>query len=189
MRSKKAFTLIEIICVIAILSVMAAILMPVFVKARLATKATAAKLNLKGFWQGLVIYQGDNEEKVAYGLPEDMGLPPINDGWRDFVNQYTGNHVNGWATKQQFLPCGDSAPADARKDGLWYMPGMKMDWEHEVENRKDDTVVIFDKNCNISGTRVLCQFCDKRSIGVTLGGRIKDRSNTNFPVFDQRFYQ
>lgn len=189
MNRKQAFTIIEILCVIAILSVLAAILFPVFARAKLETKATSAKLNLKGFWQGLMIYQADNDEKTDYGLPEEMGLPPANKGWIDFVNQYTGDHRDGWQTKKQYLPCGSRVDPLADLDGLWYMPAMHMDWGREVVKRQADTVVVFDKNCNDSDTRIMCQFCTKRSIGVTLGGAIKDKVDANWMVFDQRFYQ
>lgn len=187
--TKKAFTLIEILCVIVILSVLAAILMPVFVKAKLETKAGAAGMNLKGFWQGLMIYQSDNDARVDYGAPEQMGLPPIHEGWQEFINQYTGDYTVGWDHKKQYLPCGSQDQGDLHGIGLYYMPGMKDDWPKEIVKRQEDTVVMMDKNCNVPGTRLLCQFCEKRSIGVTLGGRVKDRTNRNWNVLDQKFYQ
>jgi len=187
--NRKGFSLIEILCVIVILSVLAAILMPVFVKAKMETKASAARMNLKGFWQGLMIYQSDNESKVEYGQPDEMGLPSVHYGWLNFVNDYTGDNSYGWEKKKQFLPCGSQDEGDLHGIGLFYMPGMMDDWRKEVTKREEDTVVMMDKNCNVPGTRLLCQFCEKRSIGVTLGGKIKDRINANWHVTDQKFYQ
>jgi prepilin-type N-terminal cleavage/methylation domain-containing protein len=184
----KAFTLIEILCLIVILSVLSAILFPVFAKANISAKAGSAKQNLHGFWLGIKIYQSDNDERSEAGEPENMGLPPVNRGWVEFVNNYTGDHHDGWINKKQFLPCG-SRTNEVDSDGLWYMPQNQADWKKEVEKRGEDTVLIFDKNCNMWGTRVMCQFCSKRSIGVTLGGSLKDRTNSDWPAYDQRFYQ
>ena len=185
---KRAFTLIEIICVIVILSVLSAVLFPVFAKAKLSAKAGAAKQNLHRFWLAMKIYQSDNEDGIGFGLPEQMGLPPINRGWINFVNDYTGDHHDGWQTKKQFLPCG-SKTNEMDSDGLWYMPQNQADWLTQVQKHLENTVVMFDKNCNTWGTRVMCQFCSKRSIGVTLEGSLRDRTGSDWPAYDQRFYQ
>lgn len=186
---RKGFTLIELISVIVIFAVLAAILMPVFAKAKLESKASASKLNIKGFWQGLVLYQADNDQKTDYGTPENMGLPPVRGGWFNFVNQYTGDPTYGWSTKKKYVPCGTDNDEDLPGLGITYMPGMYDDWIKEVVKLQENTVVMMDKNCNVKGTRVLCQFCQKRSIGVTLGGEVRDKKNSNWSVLEQEFYQ
>jgi type II secretory pathway pseudopilin PulG len=185
---KKPFSLVELICVAIILAIMSTVLMPVFASARLSSKASSAKANLRTFWQGMILYQSNYDEKVPFGRPEDMGLPPTAIGFSKFVNAFTKDNNNSWDTKSKFLPCGKSV-GDEEIIGLGYMPLIRNDWNREVTIRQGNTVLIFDKNCNLPDTRVMCQFCDKRSIGITLSGAIKDRINADWKVYDQHFYQ
>jgi len=168
---------------------MAAILTPVFIKAKFESKVGAAKLNLKGFWQGLTLYQSDYDPKLEYGSVEDMGLPSVHDGWLNFVNQYTGDFTNGFQTKQQFLPCGQLDRAGMESVGLFYMANNLSDWPKNVEKYRENTVIIFDGNCNSGGTKWLSQKMQKRSIGVALSGKLRDKSHRELIAVDQRFYQ
>jgi prepilin-type N-terminal cleavage/methylation domain-containing protein len=184
----KGFSLIELICVAVILSVLGSILMPVFARAKLGSKAESAKGNLRGFWKAMMIYQSNYDEKVPFGLPEDMGLPSAPQHFNSFLEDFTGDHHQTWDTKSKYLPCGKNV-GDLDFDGLGYMPFVKGDWEYQVSNLKVNTVLLYDKNCNVPGTRVMCQFCDKRSIGITLGGAIRDKTNSDWKVYSQHFYQ
>ena len=185
---KQAFTLVEVLCVIVILSILSAILFPVFASAKMASKVGAAKQNLHGFWLGLKIYQADHEEKVEFGPAEEMGLPLASDDWFNYVKDYTKNYSSGWAEKQQYLPCGLSLTEDDW-EGLGYMPLNLTDFPRDILKYENDTVILFDKNCNARGTRITCQFCRKRSIGITLGGAIRDRTNSEWLTDNQKFYR
>jgi prepilin-type N-terminal cleavage/methylation domain-containing protein len=59
---RRAFTLIELLVVIAIIAILAAILFPVFARAKLAAKKTADLSNLKQIGNGIVLYMGDNDD-------------------------------------------------------------------------------------------------------------------------------
>jgi prepilin-type N-terminal cleavage/methylation domain-containing protein/prepilin-type processing-associated H-X9-DG protein len=59
---KRGFTLIELLVVIAIIAILAAILFPVFAKAREAARATACKNNLKQIGTGMAMYVQDYDE-------------------------------------------------------------------------------------------------------------------------------
>jgi prepilin-type N-terminal cleavage/methylation domain-containing protein/prepilin-type processing-associated H-X9-DG protein len=61
-RSQRAFTLIELLVVIAIIAILAAILFPVFARAREAARATACKSNLRQLATGLMMYVQDHDE-------------------------------------------------------------------------------------------------------------------------------
>ncbi|MHB0999924.1 MAG: type II secretion system protein [Armatimonadota bacterium] len=65
MRSnKKGFTLIELLVVIAIIAILAAILFPVFAKAREAARATACISNCKQLGTALAMYTGEEEDML-----------------------------------------------------------------------------------------------------------------------------
>jgi prepilin-type N-terminal cleavage/methylation domain-containing protein/prepilin-type processing-associated H-X9-DG protein len=65
MRSKKAFTLIELLVVIAIIALLAAILFPVFSRARENARRASCQSNLKQIGLGMLQYSQDYDERLA----------------------------------------------------------------------------------------------------------------------------
>lgn len=59
---KRAFTLIELLVVIAIIAILAAILFPVFARAREAARATSCRSNLRQMGNAWVMYAQDYDE-------------------------------------------------------------------------------------------------------------------------------
>jgi prepilin-type N-terminal cleavage/methylation domain-containing protein/prepilin-type processing-associated H-X9-DG protein len=60
---KRGFTLIELLVVIAIIAILAAILFPVFARARESARRTSCSNNIKQIVIGLKSYIGDNDEQ------------------------------------------------------------------------------------------------------------------------------
>jgi len=65
-RSVSAFTLIELLVVIAIIAILAAILFPVFAKARSQARKTVGLSNLKELGLGTMMYVQDYDETFPY---------------------------------------------------------------------------------------------------------------------------
>lgn len=97
---KKAFTLIELLVVIAIIAVLAAILFPVFARAKESAKGTTCLSGLRQFSMGMVMYLTDYDDtfhkganirsNAAYGF----GQHPDIDGWAEwpwFYGPYVKN--------------------------------------------------------------------------------------------------
>lgn len=59
MRKRKGFTLIELMIVIAIIAILAAVLVPNFMRAREASRLTACKSNLKNISTSVETYAND----------------------------------------------------------------------------------------------------------------------------------
>jgi prepilin-type N-terminal cleavage/methylation domain-containing protein/prepilin-type processing-associated H-X9-DG protein len=74
---RKAFTLIELLVVIAIIAILAAILFPVFAKARAQARKTVGISNLKQLALGTMMYSQDYDEKWPY---YNWGLMSCTDG-------------------------------------------------------------------------------------------------------------
>ena len=66
-QNKTAFTLIELLIVIAIIAILATILFPVFATAREKARQTACASNLKQFGIALLQYEQDYDEFVPAG--------------------------------------------------------------------------------------------------------------------------
>ncbi len=65
--NKKGFTLIELLVVIAIIAILAAILFPVFAKAREKARQTSCLSNLKQIGLGTMMYAGNYDEVLPQG--------------------------------------------------------------------------------------------------------------------------
>ena len=71
---RSAFTLIELLVVIAIIAILAAILFPVFARARENARRSSCQSNLKQIGLGFAQYTQDYDEKFPIGRADDENL-------------------------------------------------------------------------------------------------------------------
>jgi len=65
MKQENGFTLVELLVVVAVVAVLAAILMPVFVTAKHSGHASACKSNMKQIGMALLLYAGDHDDTFS----------------------------------------------------------------------------------------------------------------------------
>lgn len=82
---RNAFTLIELLIVISIIAILAAILFPVIAQAKVAAKRTSAVSNLRQLSVAVTLYVMDNE---AYPMHSSVGVVPSR-RWADNLLVYT----------------------------------------------------------------------------------------------------
>jgi prepilin-type N-terminal cleavage/methylation domain-containing protein/prepilin-type processing-associated H-X9-DG protein len=85
---RKGFTLIELLVVIAIIAILAAILFPVFARAREKARATSCLSNVKQLTLGIKMYNQDYDEMLIPGnIGTALGVLP----WTRLVEPYVKN--------------------------------------------------------------------------------------------------
>lgn len=85
MRTKRGFTLIELLVVIAIIAILAAILFPVFARARETARSSSCLSNLKQLGTAAQLYIQDFDGRFFPG-GQNVGITP-----RDRLDPYTKN--------------------------------------------------------------------------------------------------
>jgi prepilin-type N-terminal cleavage/methylation domain-containing protein/prepilin-type processing-associated H-X9-DG protein len=91
MKRKKGFTLIELLVVIAIIAILAAILFPVFARARENARRASCQSNLKQIGLGALQYAQDYDEQLVgsyYGTTDNMSNNTTNYKWMDATFPY-----------------------------------------------------------------------------------------------------
>ncbi len=75
---KRAFTLIELLVVIAIIAILAAILFPVFARAKVAAKSAATSSNLRQLGLSVMLYAGDHDDYTPLYETPQLHVNPQN---------------------------------------------------------------------------------------------------------------
>jgi prepilin-type N-terminal cleavage/methylation domain-containing protein/prepilin-type processing-associated H-X9-DG protein len=92
-RRKNGFTLIELLVVIAIIAILAAILFPVFAKAREKARTATCQSNLRQVLQAMKMYSTDNEgwETPAFKYVDNRKYLYW---WQDLLQPYYKNYAS-----------------------------------------------------------------------------------------------
>lgn len=95
MRRRKlfsGFTLIELLVVIAIIAILAAILFPVFAKAREKARQASCASNEKQIGLAVMQYTQDNEEIMPSGRMSPTKTDNTGGNWQDIIQPYTKSY-------------------------------------------------------------------------------------------------
>ncbi len=87
MCTRRAFTLIELLVVIAIIAILAAILFPVFSRAREKARQASCQSNEKQVLLAIAMYSQDHDELLCMAY---MGQPGYYNDWNDPTNKWFG---------------------------------------------------------------------------------------------------
>jgi prepilin-type N-terminal cleavage/methylation domain-containing protein len=175
-----AFTLIEVICVIIILSVLVAMLAPVAVRVKDASKRAAAMSNLRQLYVSFDLYRTDYDGQDVYGPASAMGLPDISmiygtPGPSALFPKTEGS----WAS-----PCGqhpDTLPLDRAGTNLSYFATDLKDeyWPTYAPQKGPAAVFLADENCNPPSVVIGTEYYPTFHLGVTIDGTVRRKTCTN----------
>jgi type IV pilus assembly protein PilA len=97
LRSKKGFTLIELMIVVAIIGILAAIAIPNFLRFQAKSKQSEAKGNLAGIFTGQTSYQAENNR---FGSLSEIAWAPIGTSIR--YTYFSGTDVAGFVASPAY---------------------------------------------------------------------------------------
>ena len=143
MQKKKGFTLIELLVVIAIIAILAAILFPVFARAREQARKTSCASNLRQLGLGFAMYVQDYDER----MPQVWnGQWNVNAGqqlnWGPAIYPYTKN-------KQIYVCPSDSSGHSSSYLGNNYVGTVKI----AIIPRPSEQVILMDGSIDDDCTR------------------------------------
>lgn len=123
--NRRGFTLVELLVVIAIIAILAAILFPVFARAREKARQTSCASNLKGFMTAILMYSNDNDSMMPLAISgsDQVGSVPAKaNGWSEFgVHAEIMPYVKSDGVFQCPSDSGFTAGATP-KSGGWTLP-------------------------------------------------------------------
>ena len=124
-NNQRAFTLIELLLVIAIIAILAAILFPVFAQAKAAAKKASDLSNIKQLTTASIMYLADYDD---FFVANGEGMVPTNAGNWSTMQPWTGQtdfYGNQWGAG-----AGGNPPSQAP---LGFMdPGVVQNWGRET---------------------------------------------------------
>src|SRR5687768_7420355 len=118
-RRSRGFTLIELLVVIAIIAILAAILFPVFARAREAARRTGCASNMKQVTTAILMYSQDYDELMPYqhlGDVCDYGKA-TSSVWINGTMPYVKNKQVFWCPSADKWP---PQPTDISDSVYWY---------------------------------------------------------------------
>ena len=130
-RSERGFTLIELLVVIAIIAILAAILFPVFIKAKEASKTTSCASREHQLSLAVLAYVDDHDGWMVPAFTETSQWDEDTAWtWRYSVMSYINNRTIMWC------------PSDPRTAATWNVPQME---------GKDDIASSYGINMDVAG--------------------------------------
>jgi prepilin-type N-terminal cleavage/methylation domain-containing protein/prepilin-type processing-associated H-X9-DG protein len=143
-RARRGFTLIELLVVIAIIAILAAILFPVFARARENARRASCQSNLKQIALGVKQYTQDYDEKLPLEYAELTGNGVFNgatadEGWTDLLQPYLKSI--------QIFQCPSETQAPGADDGAAYTDY----WYNQNLSNKSEAAIEYSSLCILNG--------------------------------------
>jgi prepilin-type N-terminal cleavage/methylation domain-containing protein len=174
MKGAKGFSLVELLCVIAILCLLAALTYPAFNQVRERAKVTSCGSNLRQIAMAMSQYASEYGGDGVYGDTYSMGLPPF-----PFTGLQQIRVFKCQAVPSEVIP----SPKTFPYMGQFTEPDQdhsQPKWADYAIAFKDEAITWYDFNHNSIDVPIEAELATKLGLGVTLGGSLVTRRRTGF---------
>jgi prepilin-type N-terminal cleavage/methylation domain-containing protein/prepilin-type processing-associated H-X9-DG protein len=145
-RKPRGFTLIELLVVIAIIAILAAILFPVFARARENARRASCQSNLKQIGLGVAQYTQDYDESYPIPYSQVTSSPAAWATWRQIIQPYVKS--------TQLFRC-PSNTRDASDGAAGTYPAVPVNYSMNVRFIPDETRKVALSAVDSPSTRIL----------------------------------
>lgn len=144
--TRRGFTLIELLVVIAIIAILAAILFPVFAKAREKARQATCASNLKQIGNAIMMYSQDYDEALV-PMQVNFGFTINNSTyytWEMLIGPYTsGEKAGAWGVWEAKMPsCFQCPSANKQTDWAYTNYGISRYLAQLATGMKSDPVIL-----------------------------------------------
>ncbi|HRF60427.1 MAG TPA: type II secretion system protein [Fimbriimonadaceae bacterium] len=173
MRRRRGITLLEILTVAGVLAILAAILTPVFARARESAHRTTCAQNLKNYHLAIALYRQDEGRDGVYGTWPEMGLPHVH----TISAMKLGLQCHG----VNIIRCSGPSLGYTFQYGVKVQPpATDLEWKKYVLDFKDRAMLVVDQNHALSCP--VTPLSLNRGIGITLAGNVITRIRRGDPT-------
>jgi len=172
MKKRGGFSLIEVAVVVGIVVVLAAVLLPVFARAKESALITESALKQRQFHQAFMLYQADHGGHTgAFGPASASNLPN---------HHYFGEPLKPYGITIEFrkTPCGSKAPFGAGWIASHVSDELGTSWVVNSPIYRENSLMIFDDNCNPGNEAAYSPHKLKRGLGILYSGAVIRKWNT-----------
>lgn len=172
--TRRAFTLIELLVCIAIIAILAAIMVPVFARAKKSAHQARSVSNLRQLGVLINLYRDEQGGGSSTGSPDAMALP-VGDAFFEL-----------WSTKASGLRATQRGPCAPYYDYLYYVPGFGGnawdDWGLYSEKVNGHVILAADFTFNTKKDIEQVAF-PKFGLGVFIDTSVKARRRATDPIY------
>jgi hypothetical protein len=169
--------MIELLTVISILMLLAAIISPTLLLAKQNAKQTASKLKLKQAQQAVAIYMVDYSDLPTYARPDSQV----------YITTFFGIGPEAFRS-----PCGVKNFADGSSDFIvsyLYIWGGNPESAEEIQHYEEKSLLFVDVDCNPNAEIRRQAYTEKLAIAVTMGGNIMQKNGYGYPWQHKFWYK
>jgi|GEM_PF-1200420 len=175
----RGFTLLEIVMVMSILALLAALLYPVFQQGKKQAYKTSCQTNLHQAWLAIALYQQNNDGDAIYGTDYEMGLPPrfygttiSNTTDDDIASLLNIKSLHCHFYPSRFSTSGKYFDYNFMYQDPWQQANGQNNWEAYSRKFQANSILLTDENHNDANIPLFSPNFPKLGFGVNVGGEL-----------------